>query len=69
MGKACRAVLNATFRATLTWVVQQVREHGEDADHVFAKLQLTQFAEAQLEIALKASGKQWNLLSETPHGC
>ena len=27
-------------RATLTWVVEQVREHEKDLDHVLAKLRL-----------------------------
>ena len=31
IGEACRAMLHETLRATLAWVVQQVREHGKDA--------------------------------------
>jgi hypothetical protein len=41
IGEACRAMLNETLRATLAWVVEQVREYGTDAEHVFAKLRLT----------------------------
>ena len=40
IGEACRAMSTETLRATLTWVVQQVREYGKDADHVLAKLRL-----------------------------
>lgn len=40
IGEACRAMLDETLRATLGWVVQQVREYGKDANHVFAKLRL-----------------------------
>ena len=40
IGEACRAMANETLRATLTWVVQQVREYGKDADHILAKLRL-----------------------------
>lgn len=40
IGEACRAMLNERLRVTLTWVVQQVREHGKDADHVIARLRL-----------------------------
>jgi hypothetical protein len=39
-GEACRAMLNETLRATLTWVVQQVRDHEKDANHVLASLRL-----------------------------
>ena len=41
IGEACRAMLNETLRATLAWVVEQVREYGNDAEHVFARLRLT----------------------------
>jgi len=34
-------MLNETLRATLTWVVQQVRDYEKDATHVLAKLRLT----------------------------
>jgi hypothetical protein len=40
IGEACRAMLDETLRATLAWVVQQVREYGKDHSHVFAKLRL-----------------------------
>ena len=40
IGEACRAMLNETLRATLTWVVQQVQEHEKDLDHVFVKIRL-----------------------------
>jgi hypothetical protein len=40
IGDACRAMLNETLRATLTWVVEQVRDDEKDADHVLAKLRL-----------------------------
>ena len=40
IGEACRAMLNETLRATLTWVVQQVREYEKDPNHVFARLRL-----------------------------
>jgi hypothetical protein len=38
---ACRAMLAETLRATLGWVIQQVREFGNDHNHVLAKLRLT----------------------------
>jgi len=34
-------MLNETLRATLTWVVQQVRDYEKDATHVLARLRLT----------------------------
>ena len=40
IGDACRAMLDETLRATLTWVVQQVREHEKDHNYVLAKLRL-----------------------------
>ena len=40
IGEACRAMSTETLRATLTWVVQQVREYGKDADYVLARLRL-----------------------------
>ena len=40
IGEACRAMLNETLRATLSWVIQQVQEYGKDGDHVLAKLRL-----------------------------
>lgn len=40
IGEACRAMLNETLRATLTWVVQQVRDYDKDANHVLARLRL-----------------------------
>jgi hypothetical protein len=40
VGEACRAMLNETLRATLTWVVQQVRDYEKDANHVLARLRL-----------------------------
>ena len=40
IGEACRAMLNETLRATLNWVVEQVRDKGIDTDHVLAKLRL-----------------------------
>ena len=40
IGEACRAMLGETLRATLSWVVQQVREHEKDHDYVLAKLRL-----------------------------
>jgi hypothetical protein len=40
IGEACRAMLNETLRATLTWAVEQALEYGKDADHVLAKLRL-----------------------------
>jgi hypothetical protein len=41
IGEACRAMLDETLRATLIWVVHEVRECGKDANHVLAKLRLT----------------------------
>ncbi len=40
IGEACRAMLGETLRATVSWVVQQVREHEKDHDYVLAKLRL-----------------------------
>ena len=40
IGEACRAMLDETLRATITWVVQQVQENEKDLDHVFAKIRL-----------------------------
>ena len=40
IGEACRAMLNETLRATLTWVVHQVRDCEKDANHVLARLRL-----------------------------
>jgi hypothetical protein len=40
IGEACRAMLDETLRATLTWVVQQVREHEKDHNYVLARLRL-----------------------------
>jgi hypothetical protein len=40
IGEACRAMLDETLRATLDWVVQQVREREKDRHDVFAKLRL-----------------------------
>jgi hypothetical protein len=40
IGEACRAMLDETLRATLTWVVQQVREHDKDHNYVLARLRL-----------------------------
>jgi hypothetical protein len=33
-------MLNETLRATLTWVIQQVRDYEKDAKHVLARLRL-----------------------------
>jgi hypothetical protein len=41
IGEACRAMLNETLRATVAWVVQQVREHEKDHTYVLARLRLT----------------------------
>jgi hypothetical protein len=41
IGEACRAMSNETLRATLTWVVEQVRNYDRDSKHVMAKLRLT----------------------------
>lgn len=38
--EACRAVLNETLRATLTWVIRQVRDFENDPNPVLAKLRL-----------------------------
>ena len=40
IGEACRAMLNETLRATLTWVIQQVRDNEKDPNHVLARLRL-----------------------------
>jgi hypothetical protein len=40
IGEACRAMLDETLRATVTWVVQQVREHEKDHNYVLARLRL-----------------------------
>jgi hypothetical protein len=34
-------MLDETLRATLTWVVQQVREHEKDHHYVLDRLRLT----------------------------
>jgi hypothetical protein len=41
IGEACRAMLNETLRATISWVVQEVQECGKDAKHVLAELGMT----------------------------
>lgn len=41
IGEACRAMLDETLRATITWVVHQVAECGKDHDYVLAALHLT----------------------------
>ena len=38
IGEACRAMLNETLRATITWAIDQARDHEKDAGHVLAKL-------------------------------
>jgi hypothetical protein len=40
IGEACRAMLNETLRATVTWVVQQVQDHDKDVNHLLARLRL-----------------------------
>lgn len=40
IGEACRAMLNETLRATINWVIEQVRDYERDADHVLIKLRL-----------------------------
>jgi DDE superfamily endonuclease len=41
IGEACRAMLDETLRATITWVVHQVADCGKDHDYVLAALHLT----------------------------
>jgi len=41
IGEACRAMLDETLRATITWVVHQVAECGKDDEYVLAALHLT----------------------------
>lgn len=41
IGEACRAMLDETLRATITWVVHQATECGKDHDYVLAALRLT----------------------------
>jgi hypothetical protein len=33
-------MLNETFRATLTWVVQHIQDYEKDAKHVLVKMRL-----------------------------
>lgn len=40
-GEACHAMLNERLRATLTWVIQQVRDLEKAPNPVLAKLRLT----------------------------
>jgi len=40
IGEACRAMLNETLRATLTWVVLHVGDDEKSLNHVFARLRL-----------------------------
>ncbi len=41
IGEACRAMLNETLRATLTWVIQHAQEYEKVPNHLFARLRLT----------------------------
>ncbi len=41
IGEACRAMLDETLRATITWVVHQVADCGKDDEYVLAALHLT----------------------------
>ena len=40
IGEACRAMLNETLRATISWVIDEVLIHEKDRDYVMAKLRL-----------------------------
>ena len=41
IGEACCAMLNETLRATITWAIDQARDHEKDAGHVLAKLRVS----------------------------